>query len=276
MPPASSSSLCIIVPTLNSYHLLPRLVESLLSQTCPCWRVLFVDGNSCSQHKDWLINICQTDKRFSWTLQPPDQPGIYGAMNHGLDNTFQGEWVMFWGSDDFAFDIHVISRITEDIKVSPDPKPDLLLYSGCYFNSSSNVIQRRSTYISSLFLSVSFRLSLFLGIVPIHQATVFGPGALSKLSYYSLKYKLASDLFYFLQISNLPKLTLASYPHTIVSMSPTGVSAQQTRLRLSEVFKSYYSAFGIFFLIPLTLRYVIRLTVKALYQSPLRSLFFPS
>lgn len=40
MPP----SLLVVVPTLNSHALLPRLLDSLQQQIWPHWRLLFIDG----------------------------------------------------------------------------------------------------------------------------------------------------------------------------------------------------------------------------------------
>ena len=45
----------IIVPTLNSYLLLDNLIESLKNQSFKNWKLLFVDGNSDSNHIDFLI-----------------------------------------------------------------------------------------------------------------------------------------------------------------------------------------------------------------------------
>ena len=35
-----------IVPTLNSYHLLPKLVNSIQNQSFKNWEIIFIDGDS--------------------------------------------------------------------------------------------------------------------------------------------------------------------------------------------------------------------------------------
>ena len=80
-----SPSLKIIVPTLNSYKLLDRLVNSLLSQTYANWSVLFVDGYSEQDHISWLDDCCVRDKRFRWISQASFVSSIFGAMNDGIN-----------------------------------------------------------------------------------------------------------------------------------------------------------------------------------------------
>ena len=49
------TSIKIIVPTLNSYLILPKLVDSLKMQTWEDWNLLFVDGESTEKHFIWML-----------------------------------------------------------------------------------------------------------------------------------------------------------------------------------------------------------------------------
>ena len=51
-----------IVPTLNSYKKLPKLVDSLTNQTYESWRCLLVDGESNEKHKKWVKSIVKKIK----------------------------------------------------------------------------------------------------------------------------------------------------------------------------------------------------------------------
>ena len=51
-------SFLMIVPTLNSYKELDKLVTSLKSQTYKQWRTVFIDGDSSSDHKEWINSCC--------------------------------------------------------------------------------------------------------------------------------------------------------------------------------------------------------------------------
>ena len=53
----------IIVPTLNSYKILQKLIDSLHNQTYKKWRLIFVDGKSDINHKKWLMkNVKMTNE----------------------------------------------------------------------------------------------------------------------------------------------------------------------------------------------------------------------
>ena len=66
-----STSIVVVVPTLDSYLLLPRLVSSLQQQTWPHWRVMFIDGPSQPEHRRWIEDLCGLDPRFQWRPQDP-------------------------------------------------------------------------------------------------------------------------------------------------------------------------------------------------------------
>ena len=77
-------NILILVPTKNSWLYLPRLVDSLKKQTDANFRVIFVDSNSCSKHKKYLLEI-KKDPRFIFYNQNDNYKGIYGAMNNGIE-----------------------------------------------------------------------------------------------------------------------------------------------------------------------------------------------
>ena len=95
-------SLLIVVPTLDSHSLLPRLLASLQQQSWPHWRLLFIDGPSGPAHRHWLEQCCQAEPRCRWIAQDPDASGIFGAMNQGFAAAGPRDWLLFWGSDDWA------------------------------------------------------------------------------------------------------------------------------------------------------------------------------
>jgi len=96
------TSIKIIVPTLNTYLILPKLINSLKIQTWKDWNLLFVDGDSTKKHFNWIKNLCLTDSRINVIKQDKKFKGIYGAMNQGFKTIKDNELVLFWGSDDWA------------------------------------------------------------------------------------------------------------------------------------------------------------------------------
>ena len=100
-----------VVPTLNSSDNLSRLIISLKEQTYSNWRVLFIDGGSDKYNLDKLINFCNNHDKFNWKKQTDNPNGIYGAMNEGFVESKENEWLIFWGSDDFASNYLILEKI---------------------------------------------------------------------------------------------------------------------------------------------------------------------
>lgn len=258
-------SLLIVVPTLDSYKLLPRLVLSLQGQTWPFWRVLFIDGPSGQKHRSWLESCCRNDKRFSWIVQDPAHIGIFGAMNQGFENAEPEDWLLFWGSDDWAASPEILEKSMSFIDSEDDAQGiDLLICSGRYVDSSTELLGRISKFSSSGSLSaIGYRRTLWFGSTPPHQATFFGPRARSKLSVYEPGLYLSADLAYFLALRGFADLSVQCLDLQIVYMAVGGVSSQRTLRRLYEVFLAYRHAYGWLWFFPFLARYYRRLVSAA-------------
>lgn len=255
-------SLLIVVPTLDSYPLLPRLLGSLQAQSWCNWRLLFVDGSSGRDHRHWLEDCCATEARCSWVKQEPYELGIFGAMNQGFAEAEPDEWVLFWGSDDLASCSDVFYRVIEALRfwLSSSNLPDLIVCRGRYVDSLTGKLGRPAVFRSeSLLERDAYRSALFSGCTPPHQATLFGPGARSYLSRFSPGYRLSADLDYFLQLSCHPFLRVQCLDIELVHMGDGGVSGQQTRRRLYEVARAYRRSFACSWWFPFVSRYIRRL-----------------
>lgn len=259
MNSTAEPSLLIVVPTLNSHTLLPRLVHSLQQQTWPHWQVLFIDGPSCSEHRRWLQQCCSSDSRCRWIEQDPAQPGIFGAMNQGFASAAFEDWLLFWGSDDWAASPQCLHEAMISI-ASAIRCPDLLVCKGRYADACNLRLGRTTRFQSSGLLdSFHFRLALLFGSTPPHQATLFGPGARSRLSHYSEDFRLAADLDYFLQLSRSSDLRVQCLDLELVHMADAGVSGQQTQRRLQEVCLAYRRSFSSGWWFAFVARYIRRL-----------------
>jgi glycosyltransferase involved in cell wall biosynthesis len=255
-------SFLFVVPTLNSYKLLPRLLLSLQTQTWTKWRLLFVDGPSSDTHRRWLKDCVASDSRCSWVIQDPSEPGIFGAMNQGFDFCFASDYLLFWGSDDWAPHCKMLEELASSIDKfwTKGALPDLVICVGRYVDSVSGALTRSARFKESCVLDVySYRRALLLGSTPPHQATLFGHGARQFLSCYSSKFSLAADLDYFLKLGRYSDLHLLCIDREIVYMSDDGVSGQRPVRRLREVVLAYYCTFGWLLLLPLVSRYIRRL-----------------
>lgn len=254
-------SLLIVVPTLNSSALLPCLLASLQQQSWPHWRLLFIDASSGPEHRMWLDDCCANDSRCRWIEQQPGDNGIFGAMNQGFVAASPADWILFWGSDDWAAAPNVLARLAASfyMATSHSMPPDLLVCGGRYADADSGALARATVFQSAGFLDVAgYRRALLLGSTPPHQATLFGPGARQRLARYASGFRLSADLDYFLQLSGHPGLRVQCLDLELVHMSDGGVSGQQTQRRLQEVRRAYRRAFGWYWWFPFFMRYLRR------------------
>ena len=264
-----NQSILIVVPTLNSWPLLECLLNSLRKQSFPLWRLIFIDGNSSQEHICYLNNICASESRCSWLPQSSKEHGIFGAMNQGFANALENEWLLFWGSDDWAATLDVFSQLIEVIQ-SQELPPDMIVCRARYVDTVTNVLARSSLFHSSGVLSVdAYRKLLFLGLTPPHQATLIGPGARLLLSRYSSGFRLSADLDYFLQLSKFPNLQVQCLDLEIVHMGVGGISMQHNYRRFQEVLFAYRKAFGLVCWFPFLMRYFLR-SISLLKIFPLR------
>ena len=262
--PAPPPVLLLIVPTLDSHRLLPRLVASLQAQSWPRWRVLFIDGPSGLAHRQALKAICAADSRFAWRPQHPSEPGIYGAMNQGFAAAGPADWLLFWGSDDWAAAPDVLERAASALVAGP--ASDLLVCRGRYVargdpeGSGLDRPGRPARFACApCAAGPAYRRALFRGSTPPHQATLIGPGARARLARYDLDLRLAADLDYFLRLSRREDLRVRVLDLELVAMGEGGVSGVEHRRRLAEVRRAYRRAFGALWPLPFLLRYLRRL-----------------
>jgi glycosyltransferase involved in cell wall biosynthesis len=253
---ACSFPIHLIVPTRDSHRLLPRLVASLQAQTGGDWRVTCIDGGSGEEHRAWLEALCLGDGRFRWLGQNPQTPGIFGAMNQGFSLAAPNEWLLFWGSDDWAAGPQVLAqaRTTLERCSLSGRLPDLLVCRGRYYTLPAGLPPSPSRTTAFRWRH-SYRRSLLLGSTPPHQATLIGPGARVRVAHYAEGFRLSADLDYFLRLSTHADLEVCRSDLELVHMGDGGVSGQQTRRRLGEVRQAYRRCFGGVWPVPFLLRY---------------------
>ncbi|MFZ9752180.1 MAG: glycosyltransferase [Cyanobium sp.] len=255
-----ATTIRLIVPTRNCHSLLGRLVASLQEQTLQRWQVCFIDASSDGETPTWLETLCRRDPRFSWRPQEPGFQGIFGAMNQGFGLAGPHDWLLFWGSDDWAAGPAVLGEAQAliDTAARTGSEPDLLVASGRYFHLEQDG-RLRPGRRTALRWRHSYRRSLLLGSTPPHQATLIGPGARRRVASYRDGFRLSADLDYFLRLSRWPNLRVLHSEMELVHMGDGGVSGQQTGRRLAEVRRAYREAFGLIWPFAYGLRYGQRL-----------------
>lgn len=190
-------------------------------------------------------------------------------MNQGFAEAEPHDWLLFWGSDDWAAGPTVLSELVSalDRSSSTCSTPDLLVCRGRYAVAADKSLSRKTVFQPAGVLSTNdYRRALWFGSTPPHQATLFGPGARRHLSRYTPNFRLSADLDYFLQLSRIPELRVECLDLELVHMADAGVSGQQTQRRLHEVARAYQRAFGWRWCFPFVARYIRRLVSLYLWQ----------
>ncbi|MEM0058791.1 MAG: glycosyltransferase family 2 protein [Candidatus Bathyarchaeia archaeon] len=89
----------ILTPAFNRAHLLPRLAESLLSQTLQDFEWLIVDDGS-SDNTEEVINKYRDVANFEVRYKKKRNEGKHSALNVGF-NESKGDWIFIVDSDDW-------------------------------------------------------------------------------------------------------------------------------------------------------------------------------
>lgn len=248
-------SILIIVPTKNSSKFLEKLIISLLKQNDPNWRVVFIDYKSNKNQIKYLKNICNRNSRFSIVKQTSNK-GIYDAQNIGSELCNHNEWILFWGSDDYASNTKVISNIREEIKKNINQ--DLIIFKGRYVNWETG-LQRSKDHFSKFktqnLVRYQYNKFLFLGFRQSHQGTLINPRLNIKNLRYDNKFSLAADLNFYLDCANKRNINVRTVDFNIVDIGIGGTSRKNHIQRFKEVLIIYLKHFNYLFFIPFFIRY---------------------
>ena len=110
--PLGSPLISIIVATHNSKTTLQQCIDSVAQQTHPLKELIVIDGGS----RDGTVELLESNnQKISYWISEPDR-GIYHAWNKALP-CVRGEWICFLGADDFFWDVNVLVRIAEQLRV---------------------------------------------------------------------------------------------------------------------------------------------------------------
>ncbi len=179
-------------------------------------------------------------------------------MNQGFAAAGPADWLLFWGSDDWAASPTVLAEAIAALERSARGPglPDLLVCAGRYADGISGRLGRTTLFRpTGQYGTGPYRRGLLLGSTPPHQATLFGPGARRRLGHYAPGFRLSADLDYFLQLSRQQHLRIVCLDLELVHMASGGISGQQHQRRLQEVRRAYRRRFALWWWFPFLARY---------------------
>lgn len=93
----------IIIPTFNRAQLICETLNSIISQTYPCWECIIVDDGSTDNTEEVVESYCAKDSRFKFFKRPEDLlKGPNTCRNYGFEKS-KGEFIQWFDSDDLYF-----------------------------------------------------------------------------------------------------------------------------------------------------------------------------
>lgn len=110
----------MVICTYNRVRLLPRAVNSLLSQTVTDWECLIIDDGSADSTPAYAENLLQVYPQFRYHRQ--ENGGLTAARNAGIKHA-RAPWVTFLDSDDEYAPEHLELRLN---MLDRNPDVDLL------------------------------------------------------------------------------------------------------------------------------------------------------
>ena len=97
----------VVVPSYNTARVIGKCLDSILNQTLKDTEIIVVDDGSTDKTVQVAKQYAQKDSRISIIEQPHSNAG--DARNRGIDKA-QGEYVVFWDSDDF-FEAEALEKL---------------------------------------------------------------------------------------------------------------------------------------------------------------------
>ena len=107
----------VIIPTYNRRDILPRSINSVLTQTYKKWELIIIDDRSTDNTKEIVKKYMENDKRIR-CCDNKHKKGPAGARNQGIEEA-KGEFIAFLDSDDEWKPWHV-QEIMEEFDKNPD------------------------------------------------------------------------------------------------------------------------------------------------------------
>jgi glycosyltransferase involved in cell wall biosynthesis len=202
----------IIMVTKNRSEMLPRAVNSFLSQVYEDKQLIIIDGASEDGSIEFLNKL--EHEQIIWISE--EDSGIYDALNKGI-RLADGEIVGVLHSDDFYCNSNVLCKVAEAFfnQSKLDFVSGSTLYVSDYFGAKIKRVYN-STYFKKWMLR--------FGFIPSHTATFCKYSLLMKLQGYNTKYKSASDFEFYVRALNLKDIRYALIPDYWNYMSTGGVS----------------------------------------------------
>lgn len=252
----------IITSTYNAAATLPRLLDSLASQTCRDFNWIVQDGASSDatmqiveQYRDRLPEILADSSKDN---------GIYDAWNKAIDRWQEkmGEWILFLGCDDSLNGKDTLEIVKKHIDKSPNHK---IFFAGnmIQINSLGEKISKyaiKST--NDAFKRKSYRM-------PVNHPALFTKKEIIVRHKFDASFKISGDYEFIRRVWLEPdQMQLLGFVTTRMQIGGISGNESSRKLHLSEnlrIFNKYGTIRGYIWYIDLSL-YSAKIKIKSILK----------
>lgn len=175
----SVPAISIVTATYNAASCLPKLIDSLLSQTDKEFEWIVADGNST----DGTLDLLQSVQGLNMTVLSQPDFGIYDALNRAIKAS-SAQYYIVCGADDFFY-----SAAVEN-------------YRQAILQSDADVVTAKAKYIDRYFEPKNSAPWLWghLAYISSHTlGTAISKALHESYGYYSRKYPIAADQLFIMR-----------------------------------------------------------------------------
>lgn len=110
----------IIIPNFNRASLIEETLNSIVVQTYQNWECIIVDDGSTDNSLEVIQNYIESDDRFKLYERPKHYPkGANACRNIGIAKS-EGDYLIFFDSDDLMMDNHVEVKLSTILENDSD------------------------------------------------------------------------------------------------------------------------------------------------------------
>jgi len=183
----------VIIPTYNRAYMLPKAIESVITQTFTDWELIIVDDGSKDSTKELVESYIAKDKRIKYIYQENAERSA--ARNNGINHA-SGEYICFLDSDDYYLPQKLQSHYET---IAKNKFQDAVYYEGIIFE---DIDTKEQSKIELPIQKKDENIFEFLIQNPLGSMQLGIPKELIKRELFNTNFKIGEDVELWIRLAN--------------------------------------------------------------------------